>query len=254
MLTAVLPILLAATCSVKEDRGDCPCVLTVDTQEAVEGDMVLNIVHQAEGIVCQEEIGSYQGSFSAEVPKGVVCVTAFGNYEGWEISADGLQISLSEGLEPGRIYAHSDLVECYGEKAWDSIVMYKQWCTLTVVLDAAGNWEDCSFTLEGKWNGFLVEDFSATAGSFSCPMALTSEGTVEARATRQGDDSLVIRISQDGQTDRLRAVGKAMAEAGYNWGAPSLDDATVLLSDCAVEVDLNASDWVVGDNDENPVI
>lgn len=253
MLLAACTFLLAG-CSVKEDRDDCPCLLTIDTGQAVEGDMLISLVHESLGVVCQEEVGSGAGTFSTAVPKGTVFVTAFSGNDGWEISDDGLYITLPKGQESGCIYAHSELVDCYDDTAEDIVRMQKQWCTLSIVLDSPGNWDACTFSLEGSWSGFSLENFSAMEGAFSCPMRVSSEGTIQARITRQGDSSLIIRIREEGQADRLRAVGKAIAAAGFDWDSASLDDLTVQLSDCAVEVDLSASDWENGNINENPTI
>lgn len=244
-LAAALPLLFVC-CSVKEDRDDCPCLLTIDSGQAVEGSMVLNIVHSVQGVVSQGE--TTIGTAVYEVPRGIVGVYAYCNGDGWTISSDGTAVSLSEGSEPGYIYAHSNLVDCYGEQASDTVSMRKQWCTITILTEAPE--ETAGSVVEGKWNGFSLTDFSATPGDFSCPLRQISEHFMEVRVTRQGDNSLVLSTG-NGQT---YAIGEAIEEAGYDWTRSSLDDINLSLSDVCVEVEIVPIDWEDGLDDKNPTI
>ena len=238
-------------CSVKEDRDDCPCLLTVDTSQTVEGSTMLNITHASLGTVAREELPDGTSSFSTEVPRGSVYVSAFSNPDDWVFSTDGMTISLPEGTEPGRIYAHSDLVDCSGEEAWDGVLMYKQWCTIEIMLEDPTAWEDCSFSIEGSWSGFSLSDFSAVSGAFNCQMRRVSDYFVEARVTRQGDDGLILRVSPD---DRTIAIGEAIANAGYDWSMVSLNDINISLSDTELGVSVEVVDWEDGQDGGDPTI
>lgn len=240
--------LTLSSCSVKEDRDGCPCLLTVDTEQTVEGSTLLNIVHTSQGAVAQEELPAGTKSFSTEVPRGTVCVYAFGNSDGWEMSEDGLYVYPPEGNEPGRIYAHSDIVNCNREQAWDELVMHKQWCTISMMLEDPALWEGCEFAMESSWNGFYLSDFSAVPGNTNCPVRRISDDFLEVRVTRQGDDGLVLRVSPDGDSI---AVGQVIAEAGYDWSKTALDDIILCLSESSTAVNVEIVEWEDGINDPN---
>lgn len=265
VLTGVAAITgLAGSCTVKEDRTNCPCFLYIDLHKLPEkmrmpnSGLWLDVVAHTGSVVKMETISP--SDYSApdwvivSVPKGNTLVSAANGRVHMKPALDGRSITLPEGYEADSLYMHSDIVDCTGESARDTVRLHKQWCTLSLVLESPDALRHYDFEIQGSWSGISTADLSAIEGKFRTqPRRLTPE-RFEVRIPRQGDNSLILRLyseNQDGtrgDEEYAYEVGKAIYRAGYDWFRRDLDDVTVKIDVARCDMEVRILPWDPGQN------
>ena len=162
---------LAGSCTVKEDRTNCPCFLYIDLHKLPENlrmpnsGLWLDVVAHTGSVVKMETISP--SDYSApdwvivSVPKGNTLVSAANGRVHMKPALDGRSITLPEGYEADSLYMHSDIVDCTGESARDTVRLHKQWCTLSLVLESPDALRHYDFEIQGTWSGISTADLSA---------------------------------------------------------------------------------------------
>ncbi|MBR6002795.1 MAG: hypothetical protein IK045_08045 [Bacteroidales bacterium] len=219
-----LSLLAVFSCSIKEDRAGCPCSLTVVLVEAggPDGeDLVLGI----SGLPDERLSGArIPERVERTVLKGVHKVTAFSGDEGMILS-DGV-LSVPYGEACGPLMARSESIECLKDEAVDTVRLRKQHIVLTFRADAS-----CAgIVVRSQWNGLSVKDLQPAAGRCRARASRTAPGEFKVLLPRQGDASMVADIlGGDGAVAQTLEVGAMLEKAGYDFAAPSLDDAIICL-------------------------
>ena len=221
--TVLLVLLLALSCSIKEDRTGCPYRLTVVLTEAggVDGeDMVLGI-------------------------SGLHRVTAFCGDEGMVLRSGVLSVPYGEACGP--LMARAESIECVSEGAIDTVRLRKQHIVLTFRLDPSGS----GVRVKSPWNGLSVSDLSPAAGDYRALAVRTGPGEFKVLLPRQGDASMVADIlGGDGAVAQTLPVGNMLLSAGYDFEAENLDDAIICLDKAPDGFSVSISEWEKGEADE----
>ena len=222
--TVLLVLLLALSCSIKEDRTGCPCRLTVVLTEAggVDGeDMVLGISGLPDVRLAGAKIPA---TIERTVEKGVHRVTAFCGDEGMVLRSGVLSVPYGEACGP--LMARAESIECVSEGAIDTVRLRKQHIVLTFRLDPSGS----GVRVRSSWNGLTVSDLSPSAGDYRALAVRTGPGEFKVLLPRQGDASMVADIlAGDGAVAQTLELGAMLQKSGYDFDAPNLDDAIICL-------------------------
>ena len=137
--TAALAAVLlagAAACSVREDRLDCPCELTlrsvnVPTRLKTSGIKTDIIGEDGSSLfldtISEEDFGQ-QDQFITKVPKGKVCVSGVTGAERYETRSGGTVLSVITGNQADSVFAHIGFVNCRGERAVDTTASASRTC------------------------------------------------------------------------------------------------------------------------------
>lgn len=256
LLPAALTILaLVMPSCVKEDRRECPCYLTEVFERLPEGmrkpnsGLWLQVRSQDGAIVKQETVSpaDYPAPdwLLVKVPKGYVSVAAANGRAHYRTSEDGRTLMLSSGVEADSLWAHASRVDCRDESAVDTVILHKQWCTLTIKLEGVEVWKPYKFQVTGGWCGMDTGDLSAVAGEFSAYPRRIATDRYEVRIPRQADNNLRLKLYEDGEDEPVYdyPMGQLMYGSGYDWYRRDLDDLMVTVDYARAEVTVNIAPW-----------
>lgn len=226
-LYAALLAAALSSCTVKEDRGPCPCVLDIyleDSREHTERLAVSAWSEDERVFLDRIDTDQYPVTFQKKVPKGFLSVSACGGIGSMTLKGD--RLSIPEGKQSDPVWAYSgEEIDATGESAEDHVVLHKQYAAIHVRLDslalAAGN---PVLRAVGNSDGLDIKTLQPTAGSFNCLAELDADLTYIFNVPRQYDDSLILEVYLDGALSRIVQIGELIANAGYSWTKEDLDD------------------------------
>ena len=231
----LLPVLLAVSCSVKENRDACPCVLVLDFRDLRVTPVMLDVA--GEGYTHAQLVRS-DTVLVLQVPKGGVSVSVTGGALG---DADGVRIPAGEEAPPLYLF-HAD-VPAGAEQVILPVLLRKQFCTLELLFSGPpGYGPPFEVEVEGSFDGWL-RDGSPAPGAFSRRLLPGSDGRAVLRLPRQGDDSLRMHIVFSDQVVRTFSLGSYIAASGYDWTAPDLEDLTLQVDISLTSVTLSTDLW-----------
>ena len=234
----------AFSCSVKEDRSDCPCLLALDLQEIPAEAYPLRWqlrqgAYSDSGSIALEE-GA--GVFHLELPRGGAQVYAVTGDLG--LFDEGFVIPTGHGCPPVSFWCAS--VDARGESAAATVRLRKEHCVLTLRIFGSPHPRAYRLLVEGNVAGYDALG-RPSAGPFRCE---PSPPSFRVLLPRQTDDSLLLNV-YDAESDageetvplRTFALGHASAASGYDWMAPDLADLTLELDFEASTLSLRTDRW-----------
>ena len=248
LLAALL--VLPVSCSIKEDRTACPCLLTVDLSRTLDAgitppswwDKGLCIaLYKNRLCVLQEyyDLRDAQAEYDYRVEKGDVGVTGILGLDEGILS--GSEIRYREGCQSDRLYVSSRVVPCYGETARTSLEMYKQFSNIEISgLDSFGY----RMEVTAGCDGLDVTERRALSGPFRYVLRCDGDGVCRFRMPRQDKDDLRILLwSDSGKLDNSIPLGAYMTDIGYDWHAPSLSDVSIHVDFVTASISITVGDW-----------
>jgi hypothetical protein len=256
-IAACLALLAAGTaCSIKEDRGPCPCYLQVSfTDPDATGEAELLGWRDDRLFRDRIRLEEARPAWTKPVPKGMLTVSACTGIR--EAFAEGHQMRIPPGSEADSLYAWFGEVDATGDMAYAQVTFRKQFATvfLDIRKDAEGV-RSCRFLVEGNSCGFDLLDFSPVAGKFRCEPVpdnslSTSSGAgagtiVTFRIPRQGDTGLAVTIQPEGSAPTRFPLGIYIDQLGYSWKTEELQDIYVSIDLARGLADVRVEDWEEG--------
>lgn len=249
-LSAAFSALFLFSCTVKEDRGGCPCRLIVDMSRVLDTEtthsslwndgLKLSILTQGSFAAGSDyKYGEVPLELEYSVSRGEATVFAVMGVERGQVS--GSQYMLPEGADPDPLFAFSRSVDCSGEEAIVTLGMFKQFARVTVLgLDSL----ETRLVVAAPFAGLDLTTCSALPGKLRFPLEKDEDGAYRFRLPRQGDDSVsILMYEADGQLEGSLPLGKYLKEAGYDWGAESLSDLSVTIDRMSVSVSISIEGW-----------
>ena len=236
-------VMLVMSCSVKEDRGDCPCRLVLDM-----GEVDTSVVKYAELVLtasdgfCMRDTlvkGDFDAGYLVEVPRGPVAVGVYCGALGCVDDEGNLEIDY--GNECPYVYMHSSLVQAEGETVAETVGMRKNHCVVTLQVHS----DTCfPFRMEAKGHvdGY-DRDGMPSEGDFMYAMYADDAGVCQFALPRQTDQSLVLEVYDDTDIIRSFALGEYVQASGYDWSEKNLKDITVSLDYALTRVVISVADW-----------
>lgn len=234
---------MMAACSVKEDRGECPCTLVLDFTE-LDGEKIksVNVIAvSADGFVLNDCVGAeaFGEKYVRNVPHGLIQVSVWsGDTRG--VYGDNI-VHIPYGMECPPVYLHSFIADTRGELCSEKVLLNKNYCGLTVMM-ADGTYLPYSLTFKGGINGYNVSG-QPSSGEFSCVAYPSDNGDSKALLPRQLDNSLILEVDDGVPHLKKFAIGEYLDQAGYDWTLPSLEDVTVVLDYSLTSVTIQIAGW-----------
>ena len=246
----LLPALLIAfSCSVKEDRSDCPCLLRLDfgsMPESEAGKRLLVSVNRGSECIIRDSLTPVRegGLYEMEVPKDELYVNLWSE-EAMEYVSDGeLRIPLGDECPAVRMFSAAlDTRDC--ESRVIDVSLFKNYCLLTVsfVGDSGGLGQYLA-GVDGRVDGYSP-DGSPNEGEFFHFIQEYGDGSGNFRLLlpRQRDASLKLDIFGDKGLLKSFSLGNYLRESGYDWTARDLKDATVLVDFAGTRITISVGGW-----------
>ena len=253
--SVVWTALLLLACSVKEDRDECPCFLTLDfgsvASEALisEGIDSMNVMISSDEVLCDSvSIGLADGvkEYNVGVAKSGLEVLVVCAGSGSISGEKGFRVDEGEDYPP--VYHFYECFASLGEDKVCAVTLRRDFCILTVSIKT-------SYTLKAR--AFRVTASGGTAGldrtgepaegPFLSGPFTSSDGMASLRLPRQslscaGD--LSIRVEFLSGDDVLTfPIGEYILESGYDWQAADLEDISVEMDFSTSGVSFTIDKW-----------
>ena len=221
----ILGLVALVSCSVKEDRGDCPCYLTVDAERTVSVD----------GWFGARSLFNVNGGFvDRQVPRGIV-----------DIVASHGRFSVPEGQQMDSLFARRIPVDTDGESAYARVTLCKNFATIELDFkDEDDGRTNYDLLATGTISGVDVRSLNPVEGSFSFVPEPNTDGRGYAfRVPRQKDETLKLLLSKDGNIVETIDLGHLVAKTGFDWKAESLGDIAILCDLPAHTFTITVKEW-----------
>ena len=236
LLRLLLPVLLLPSCSVKENRADCPCILALECTGLPVSPVVLGVT--GEGYSYLEAIHS-DTLVVLSVPKGEMVVSAVGG----ALAGEDGGVRIPEGEEAPPLYLFHAVVPTFDEEVTLPVTLRKQFCRLELVFSGPpGYGTPFEVEVEGAFAGWF-RDGTPVPGAFSRRLLPGTDGHAVLRLPRQGDDSLLMHLVFSDRIVRTFALGTYIASSGYDWSAPDLEDLTLHVDISMTSVTFSTEWW-----------
>ena len=248
--------LLAAACTVKENRSFCPawCVVYSDGKvaEGCKGNLTCNVATQQQGSFefGEKDFGSFthKGDLVLEVPRNEeVYVDVFCGIDMME--PIGSVLTIPRGCCCDGIYSGHGRIFISGEEGEAGLPLNKDFALITMKVNGLVEGEyPFGFRLLGNIDGYELPGGRPHKGGFDYLPPREAGNIFRARVPRQLDDSLelIIYHSEDGSLVTRQTLGEIIKGMGYDWAAADLKDINsgVDVSEAKFTIEIAAWDIV----------
>lgn len=240
---ALLAAALLTSCSIKEDRAECPCWLTLNYDSIIRTfDYTKALVTlSTTEVFCQENVDiiPLEGVGNEyPVPRReniASCVVGHDNLW-WK----GDTLTVPTGLDWGKVFLDTQYVDCSGDLAYCAFNVHKEYCQVNFILVGLNDTSRYPFDIRvrANCNGVRMRDRKPIHGAFTT--YAQPENTAElfrVRIPRQEASEMTVdllhkRPDHDYEESDLAKtidLGVALKSVGYNWGKTDLDDLYVTI-------------------------
>ncbi|MDO5442102.1 MAG: hypothetical protein Q4G10_00360 [Bacteroidia bacterium] len=247
-LSAVYLVFSLCSCSIKEDRGPCPCHLNVNIKEcsAYTDRIMLSAWRDGNANLFTDKIKlkDYPEVYTRKVEKGPLYVCAFSGYGDMVIKNNTLIIP--EGEECPEVMAfRGDMLDASGESADETVILHKQFAKVFFITDdLTESIGDIIFRAVGTANGFDISAMKPCKGSFNAIAVRDMDGIRSLRVPRQVDDDLKLEIYVDGVLYGNVDIGEEIRLSGYSWEDKDLCDIYLTVSlFSSYDISVNVKKW-----------
>ena len=252
-LSLVAVIILAVSCSIKEDRSGCACLLVLDMTPCANAPENIRIdLKTLDGRIEQNYIpGQDRPFYEYPVTKGVCTLSAFLCPR--ELSSGTEKITMSPGENCPELYASRSVFEALGETAEHLVVLHKQFAAVSLDLkDSLWDGSGCQITVNGNVNGISLASLDPIEGQFRYEVPVGWQGERTFRLPRQTGRSaglLTLELKSAGGTPQVFELGKYLSEAGFDWEEEDLRDVVVKIKESEMVIEIISSDWITDSTD-----
>jgi len=243
-LSFLLPL---SSCSVKEDRMQCPCTLCMGIVGGEESKVNVSLWGSSLVFEDSRELDS-ASCWTAEVPKGDFVCTAMSGVHG--MSRSGSCLVCVEGEEMGQVYAGNQVVKLIESEYTGKISLKRQFAFVNIRLVSSERGEyPFSVVVQGEYDGFDLLSLKPHKGIFSKPIFPVLGAWHRVCVPRQDDDSLklLFYLSSDSEAEsRPRAelpLGEYIKSSGYDWYSEDLKDVNIEIDYAEANLTVSLSDW-----------
>ena len=238
-------ILLAVMtgCTVKEERGACPCRLFLDLMHVdIAAMSPLSIFVASEERIEHEAFlnaADIPDVYEAFVPRTELKVMGWSGGDGYA-SDKGLNIPLGYDCPP--VYIHSSMLHAEGESVRDTVVLRKNHCVMRIrFIDPEGF---SAMTVRGAVSGFDMHG-NPKPGDFRyyCQVEDGAPASTQVCLPRQTGDPLYLDVADMAGKVKTFPLREYIAAAGYDWSEPDLKDLSLTLNYTLTTVSLIVSGW-----------
>lgn len=249
LLILSLSVSVLASCSIKEDRHDCPCLLSLDfspvPESARTGRLLLSVTSDG-GFALSDTLDLTAGDIhEIRVPRSGVRVNLWSEDASGFIVDEGLVIPLGDDCPP--VWMFSSFVDTDCETCTEQVNLRKNYCRLTVVTDDDdGGSFPFALGVYGNVDGYDALG-SPRNGEFCHYLTGQPDGVGGVSRIislpRQTDSSLQLDVSADAETLKTFALGNYIRQSGYDWTEPDLKDIVVRIDYANTGIVISVGAW-----------
>lgn len=248
LLIFIILGIAACSCTIKEDRGPCPCLLKIHVDGCERYSDKLTIAGWADErdrlFLDRIKLSEHTGIYTRKVAKGELEICAVAGDENMFLKDNILTIP--EGFQCGMIWAsQSGKIDASGDTADTYVNLHKQFATIFIQLDSLTmKMGDVLLRAVGNVNGVDIASLEPQNGRFRC-FTDRADGDIQSvTVPRQSDDSLELEVYVDGILKQSIRIGELISNSGYSWAKEDLDDIYLSISLFASTiVSVNINGW-----------
>jgi len=230
LILGIAGLVALCSCSVKEDRSDCPCWITVIAE---------NTTSLSAWYGSQKILDNHRGGLEDHtVPRGIVDLVA----------SNGI-FTVPEGEQMSGLFAQLLHLDTDGEFVTAGVELKKQFATVTLDFkDEDDGRTAYGIMVYGNVNGADNRTLKPSEGPFCCiPEEAPGRGYTF-RVPRQKDESLRAVLTYNSTEVETIPVGELIRKAGFDWSKENLGDVSILCDLPAHTFTITVKEW------EGPVI
>lgn len=246
----ILPLILS--CSIKENRTDCPCHLYFDLSSVSRehfSSVSFSLSESGQATrhysLDLSEI-SVSEPFCLDVPKSIFQLqfSAVENGATWLSPGNEHIMTIPVGEQCPPLFTHFSQLDARGEEYVEKVDLHKNFCTLHITMVGNDPSKDYPFSLrvQGEVNGY-DEVGRPQAGKFGVYAYPTREGKCSVRVPRQRDDSLELLLCEGDGVLADFAIGNFIQSRGYDWSARDLEDISLRIDCARLAIEVECLHW-----------
>ena len=225
IIIGIAGLVALGSCSVKEDRSDAACWITVTAETSTS----LSAWYGSQRILDNHP----GGLVDHMVPRGIVDLVAS---EGDFIAPEGQQMN--------ELYAQLMKLDTDGEFAYAGVELKKQFANVYLAFkDTEDGRTDYELEVNGTVSGADIHTLKPVEGTFRCIPEESPDRGYRFRAPRQKDESLTLILQKDGEIVDTIPLGDLIRKAGFDWTKESLGDVSILCDLPAHTFTITVMEW-----------
>lgn len=227
-------VLATASCSVKEDREDCPSALYIKLEQLPS--IPARVIVESEN--GREEYLAFGDTVVLARPgKGTVEVRAVA---GATVNPDG-KVVIPYGYDSPPVYLFGTQLDLtQKDSASVDVQLRKHFCQLSIRFSGPPGWGEPYWTEVRGPVDALLWDGTPVEGAFSCRL----DDGLSVRLPRQGPDQpLLLDITMPDRVVRTFNLGYCLEMAGYDWTGADLEDLTLEMDLSVTALTLTIDSW-----------
>lgn len=242
--------IMVCSCSVKEDRMECPCYVSVQTETATD---CLVSFYGADGSLFERRIIAaadlVSGDNYTKVTKGDFYVSVLQN-QGAMVLSGGRIVECARGREAEPIFSWAKGERAVDDEMTVSGILQKQHAVVTLrFVHASGQAYPYDIRVAGQCNGLDLLSLQGSAGEYVLQPAIGGDLECSFIMTRQSAGAGIVLYFLDkasgavlGQLD----LGRYIEMTGYSWETEYLGDINVLIDYARCSITIFVNDWEEG--------
>lgn len=255
-LILVFAVLLGAvSCTVKEDRVNCPVYVSVLLDRFLDNSLPDGSVvfDDADGHFMDNiNFFPYQGvGYEYPMNRHLARVTVLSGLDHERV--DDKVVRVPYGYQAGLMYAYTETFSAEDDLYTVEAVPHKQYCRIQFMYDgtftapAPYPWH---YRIYGECNGFDLYTLEPVEGKLCCPVGPNNFGEYACILPRQKENKLLMEIyvpysdsELEGPTEYVIDLGKRFEDIGYDWTKEDLEDVIIKVGFASGEVNIDVVDW-----------
>ena len=228
-----IPLLLLglASCSIREDRSECPSLVILDYSCLDAGALAETGCDELSWVLSAGDFrrtgrfpaDELPSEYIVEAPRTEGTLIVIAGDDGLFEADEGLRIPEGESCPP--LFSFQAAVDATLPEVRVPVLLYKRHARLEVRLRDLLQ-ESLSYVVLGSVCGY-GPDLEPLPGVFRVPLSPDGEGRCHIVLPAQTDGSLSLCVYRYGELDRIFSIGEYILDSGYDWEAPDLEDITL---------------------------
>ena len=258
-LTVILGSSALLGACIKENRHNCPCILTVPiagAQQSVAGreEAILSVAFG--NFLLRDRFlleSCREGVRRMEVPRGECNLLVASGLEEERTLHDSLYVL--PGSQWGKVMLASCFLDCNADELEAGPDYHKEYCTLNIALEGVPlNGEtSLEFEVRASCSGVRMTDGSPIEGTYSSKaIATVFPAMFTVRLPRQNSSGIWLDVLKGDMVVDSLDLGEMLREESFSWAKNDLDDVFLRLDYSKMTVGLDIVPW--NSNEMNVVI
>lgn len=256
LLSVQLAALFACSCSIKEDRGECSCILNLD-YSLIRGDERFlmarswdSLLVMMPGLYCNVvKIEDYPHLHSIDVPRIRTDLSCYFGMTTDRLAEESRKLVIPFGQDSDRLFSYHETLQlsAASEEMIVTPVLCGESTRIIVEFDTEAFMDEnkllvatgstCGLDL---WSGRPIE------GEFCCTLKAYGDGTWQFNMPRQASRDISLSAVSEISENLFFSIDLAgeLDAAGYNWDALSLPPLVIIHIDSKdLHADVQVVDW-----------